>query len=91
MLGKEYVLGTVLRYERTVTYLSEFLQLRYQLTNIPMKNLDNAFVTNFEHFIKTKKNYAQNATVKYLKNLKRITKIALINKWMEIRNVNLKV
>ena len=83
LLGKDYVLGTVLRYEKTVKYLSEFIKLKYQIADIPLKNIDNAFVKNFEHFIKTQKNCAQNATVKYLKNLKRIIKFALANKWMD--------
>ena len=83
LIGKDYVLATVLRYERTVKYLSEYIRLNYQMADIPLKNIDNAFVVNFEHFIKTKKNCAQNATVKYLKNLKRIIRFALANKWMD--------
>ena len=58
LIGKNYVLCTVLRFERTVKYLSEYIQFKYQLSDIPLKNLDNSFVTCFEHFIKTKKNYA---------------------------------
>mgnify|MGYP001371831010 FL=1 len=83
LLGKDYVLGTVLRYERTVTYLSEYMKKDYRISDIPIRELDQAFITGFEHFIKTEKACAQNATVKYLKNLKRITRIALANKWMD--------
>ncbi len=83
LLGKDYVLGTVLRYERTVTYLSEYMKKDYRISDIPIRELDQAFITGFEHFIKTEKSCAQNATVKYLKNLKRITRIALANKWMD--------
>jgi hypothetical protein len=79
LVGKDYVLATVLRYERTVTYLSEFLKLNYQLTDIPLKNIDNAFIVNFEHFVKTRKNCAQNATVKYMKNLKKVIQFVLGN------------
>ena len=83
LIGKDYVLATVLRYERTVKYLSEFIGINYQMADIPLKNIDNAFVVNFEHFVKTQKKCAQNATIKYLKNLKRIIKYALVNKWMD--------
>lgn len=83
LLGKDYVLGTVLRYERTVRYLQEYLKRDYRVFDIPIRELDHAFITGFEHYIKTEKSCAQNATVKYLKNLKRITRIALANKWME--------
>ncbi len=83
LLGKDYVLGTVLRYERTVTYLTEYMKKDYRISDLPIRELDQAFITGFEHFIKTEKSCAQNATVKYLKNLKRITRIALANKWMD--------
>lgn len=83
LLGREYVLGTILRYERTVTYLSEFMKEKYNISDIPMKNLTPAFITDFEHFVKIRKNCAQNAAVKYLKNLKRIVLQALANKWTD--------
>lgn len=82
LLGKEYVLGTVLRYERTVKYLSEYLKQEYNRSDIPLRELNNAFVIGFEHFIKTEKACAQNATIKYLKNLKRIVRLALANNWI---------
>lgn len=84
LLGKEYVLGTVLRYERTVKYLSEYLKQKYKISDIPLCELNNAFITGFEHFVKTEKACAQNAAIKYLKNLKRIVRLALANKWMNI-------
>lgn len=71
LLDKDVVLGTVLRYERTVRYLEEFMKEKYRFSDIPLKNINQEFVKEFEHFIKTEKDCAQNATVKYLKNLKR--------------------
>ena len=82
LLGKDYVKGTVLRYERTVRYLEELLQTKYNRTDIPLREITPAFVLEFEHFIKASKGCAQNATVKYLKNLKKIIRLALTNKWM---------
>ena len=58
------------------------LQSQYNRKDIALKELNNQFVLNFEHFVKVQKNCAQNATVKYLKNLKKITRLALANKWM---------
>lgn len=84
LLGKDYVLGTILRYERTVRYLSEYMRKEYNLSDIPFRDVNNSFVLGFEHFIKTEKQCAQNATIKYLKNLKRIVRLALANKWVDI-------
>lgn len=83
LLDKDVVLGTVLRYERTVRYLEEFMKEKYHISDIPLKNINQEFVKEFEHFIKTEKDCAQNATVKYLKNLKKIIRNALVNKWMD--------
>ena len=82
LIDRDYVKGTVLRYERTVRYLEEMLQSQYNLKDIPLKELNHEFVQNFEHFVKVRKNCAQNAAVKYLKNLKKITRLALVNKWI---------
>ena len=82
LMNKEYAEGTVLRYERTARYLKEFISEQYNLTDIPLKSINYEFITKFEHFIKIQKNCAQNATVKYLKNLKKIIKTALIKKWI---------
>lgn len=75
LIDRDYVKGTVLRYERTVRYLEEMLQSQYNLKDIPLKELNHEFVLNFEHFVKVQKNCAQNAAVKYLKNLKKITRL----------------
>lgn len=75
LIDRDYVKGTVLRYERTVRYLEEMLQSQYNLKDIPLKELNHEFVLNFEHFVKVQKNCAPNAAVKYLKNLKKITRL----------------
>ena len=82
LMNKEYAEGTVLRYERTARYLKEFISEQYKLADIPLKSINYEFITKFEHFIKIQKNCAQNATVKYLKNLKKI-----INKDFDIQRL----
>lgn len=82
LMGKDYVAGTVLRYERTARYLEELLQKEYGMNDIPLKEINHEFITKFEHYVKTEKSCAQNAAVKYLKNLKKIIKTALVNKWI---------
>lgn len=82
LIDKDYVLGTILRYERTASYLSEFIKQNHRISDIPLKDIDYNFIQEFEHFIKTAKNCQQNTTIKYLKNLKHIVRIALLNHWI---------
>ena len=53
LMDKEYAKGTVLRYERTVRYLVEFMREQYNCADIPLKSINYEFITQFEHFIKT--------------------------------------
>ena len=53
LIGKDVVEATVLRYERTVRYLEEFLKKEYKSSDIPFRNIDRLFVEKFELFIKT--------------------------------------
>lgn len=82
LIGKDYVQATVMYYERTARYLSEFIKQNHRLSDIPLKDIDYNFIQAFEHFVKTVKNCQQNATVKHLKNFKRIIRIALLNHWI---------
>ena len=41
LIDRDYVKGTVLRYERTVRYLEEMLQSQYNLKDIPLKELNH--------------------------------------------------
>ena len=82
LIGKDYVRARVMYYERTARYLSEFIKQNHRLSDIPLKDIDYNFIQAFEHFVKTVKNCQQNATVKHLKNFKRIIRIALLNHWI---------
>ena len=53
------------------------------MKDFPLKVVNNAFILEFEHFVKATKGCAQNATGKYLKNLKKGVRLALANKWIE--------
>ena len=44
-----------------------------------MEDVNHKFITDYEFYIKTEFNCAHNTTIKYLKNLKKIIRIALAN------------
>lgn len=83
LIGKGYVDKTVQRFETTARYLSEFLKAEYNLSDIALKELDLAFIRKFDVFLKVEKNCAQNSAITRLKNLKKITRIAFSNDWMQ--------
>ncbi|MBF0576030.1 site-specific integrase, partial [Dysgonomonas sp. GY617] len=62
---------------------SEFIKAEYNLSDIALKELDLAFIRKFDVFLKVEKNCAQNSAITRLKNLKKITRIAFSNDWMQ--------
>lgn len=74
---------TVTRYKATQKYFVEFLTEKYNKTDIALASLEYSFVKEFDHFVRTKKACAHNTTVKYIKNLKKVIKMAVEYGWLE--------
>ncbi len=75
--------STYLRWERCVKYLSEFLMKREGVPDIPIKKLTGGMIDDFEHFLRVTKENGNNVAVKYLRYLKKVTPVAIANKWLE--------
>lgn len=82
LIGTEYSPATVLRYERVARYLEEYMQAQYRAEDIPLREINHEFVTNFEYYLKTEKECGHNAVVKQLKCLKKLTRLAIMNDWI---------
>lgn len=75
--------STYLRWDRCSRYLSEFLQKREGTPDIPIKKLTSGMIDDFEHFLRVTKENGNNAAVKYIRYLKKVTRIAIANKWLD--------
>lgn len=75
--------ATVLRWERCVVYLEEFLLEKENENDIPMKKLTSGMVDDFEHFLRVRKKCANNAAVKYIRYLKNVVRVGIANKWID--------
>lgn len=75
--------ATVLRWERCVVYLEEFLLGKENVNDIPMKKLTSGMVDDFEHFLRVRKKCANNAAVKYIRYLKNVVRVGIANKWID--------
>lgn len=83
LIGKDYTLKTVIRFEGSVRYLQEFLQKEYKRSDINLKDIDLSFIQKYDTFLKTEKNCAQNTAITRLKQLKKILRIAYTNDWIQ--------
>uniref|UniRef100_UPI00054B85E6 phage integrase SAM-like domain-containing protein n=1 Tax=Flavobacterium psychrophilum TaxID=96345 RepID=UPI00054B85E6 len=82
-VGKEYAPGTLERYKTSLKHTIEFLEWKYKASDIEITKIDHAFVTDYEFFLRSVRNCANNTAVKYIKNFNKIIKICIANHWIE--------
>ncbi len=75
--------ATVERYETTYKHTAEFIMHTYHVEDVDIDSVDHKFVTNYEFYLKTERKCSHNTATKYLKNFKKITRIALANEYMK--------
>lgn len=83
LLGKQYAPGTLQRFEVTLNHLKNFLNWKYKVTDIRIDKIDFALITDFEFYLRSIKNCANNTAVKYVRNFRKIINICLNNDWIE--------
>lgn len=82
LIGREFALNTYKRYETALKHIKEFLKHQYRVEDYPLKKISHEFITDFEFYLKSKKSCNHNSAIKYIKNFKKIIRIALANNWI---------
>ena len=83
LVGKEYASGTLERYKTSLKHTIEFLEWKYKVSDIDITKINHAFITDYEFYLRSVRNCANNTAVKYIKNFNKIIKICLANDWLE--------
>src|ERR1035437_102231 len=84
LVGKDIAPATLTRYETTLMHVKNFIQTKYQQQDIALQSINHEFLKNFEHYLKTVRNCGHNTTVKYIRNLRKVIRIALSNDWLKL-------
>jgi site-specific recombinase XerD len=82
LIGKDYAPSTYTKYRTSLKHTSEFIQWKYKVSDIPIKDVDYSFITNMDFYLRTEKNIENNTVVKYLTHLRKVLKIAVANDWL---------
>lgn len=82
LVGKDFAESTAERYRTAKSHLAEYIRNDYKKNDIPVKQVDHAFITGFEYYLKTKRKCSHNSAVKYVVNFKKIIRIAYANGWI---------
>ncbi|WP_140487135.1 site-specific integrase [Flavobacterium sp. GSA192] len=83
LVGKEYAPGTLERYTTSLKHTIEFMQWKYNVSDIDITKIDHAFIADYEFWLRSVRNCANNTAIKYIKNFNKIIKICLANGWLD--------
>lgn len=75
--------ATVERYETCLKHTQEFMMYTYGKDDIYLDEMSRQFVEDYEFYLKTVRKCNHNSTTKYLKNFKKITRIAIQKEWLK--------
>jgi len=83
LINIDFAPGTYERYNTCYLHVERFIRFRYRKSDMVLNEIKPTFVKDFEFYLKTERKCAHNTATKYLKNFKKITRIALTNGWMK--------
>lgn len=83
LVGKEFAPGTLERYVTSLRHTKDFLKWKYKTDDIDIAKIDHAFITDYEFWLRSVKNCANNTAVKYVKNFHKVINICLANGWLD--------
>jgi integrase len=82
LIGVDFAHGTWQRYETCYSHMTEFILWKYNSDDYNLSGVNNEFISDLDHYLRTVKSCCNNTTVKYLKNFKKVVRIALANGWL---------
>lgn len=83
LVGKEFAKGTLTRYKTCLKHTKEFLKWKYSISDIDIKEIDYAFLNDFEFYLRTEKSCGNNSAVKYIMNFGKIIRSSLAKGWID--------
>ena len=83
LVPKEFSTGTLERYKTSLSHTVEFMKWKYKMTDIDIRNINHEFITDYDFFLRSVRKCANNTTIKYIKNFRKIILICIANGWLE--------
>jgi site-specific recombinase XerD len=81
--GIEYAANTIKRYETSLSHTIEFLEWKFNTSDIDIRKIDHAFIADYEFYLRSVRKCNNNSAVKYLRNFGKVIRICLANGWID--------
>jgi integrase len=82
--GKDFSVATVQRYNTCLIHLKNYVATKFKAEDLPLSKVDYSFIKGLEMYLKIDKSCNHNTTWKYIKNFKKIIKIAMASGWLKV-------
>ncbi|KAA6304782.1 Tyrosine recombinase XerC, partial [termite gut metagenome] len=83
LIGIDYTESTVEKFDTSLSHLREYIKYRSGSEDILLSDVNSQFIGDFGFYLKTVRKCQHNSSLKHLKNLKKIIRIALANDWIK--------
>ncbi|SDH12963.1 site-specific integrase [Mucilaginibacter gossypii] len=84
LVNQEFAPATVTRYETTLKHTQDFMQWKYKIKDIRVKEIDHRFISEFEFYLRSERKCNNNSAFKYIKNFGKIIRICLASGWITV-------
>ena len=82
LFGNGFEANTLKGYNTSEKHLTGYLQSEYRKTDIEISQLNHAFITGFEFYLKAECKITGVSAAKYIKHLKKIVNYCIANNWL---------
>jgi site-specific recombinase XerD len=83
LIGIDFTQSTVDKFDTSLSHLQEYIKNSCGTDDILLNDINAQFIRNFDFYLKTVRKCQQNSSLKHLKNLKKIIRIAISNDWIK--------
>ena len=83
LIGIDFTESTVEKFDTSLARLQEYIKYRCGTDDILLSEINTQFINDFDFYLKTVRKCQHNSSLKHLKNLKKIIRIALANDWIK--------
>jgi Phage integrase SAM-like domain/Arm DNA-binding domain len=84
LVGQEFEKSTLQRCETCLMHTKDFIQWQYNVSDMPVKKINFAFLNDFEYYLRSVRSCVNNSAIKYIKNLGKVVRICLGNGWLTV-------
>ena len=83
LIGKEIVLVTYQKYLESQRYLKDFIKHQFKNSDKPLRELKMSFITDYNFYLKTEKNFQQSTLNKAIQRFRKVVKFAIGHDYLD--------